>query len=85
LDRHQATSAAAMSSLQGELSKITSLMTNMQMSFARFHPPESTTTADPPPTQQAPTFHTPPNRSSQPLSPIPEESTPLSSTTPHPR
>jgi hypothetical protein len=72
LDRHQAQSSAAFDTLHGELAKLTSMMASMQSSLTNIHPP-----AEPPPSQQNPTFRTPPPLPNKPLSPILEETTPI--------
>jgi hypothetical protein len=75
LDRHQAASTNAINMLQGEMSKITNMVANMQFHFSRLTTTDSTPPADLTAAGQNRNFVTPPPLPSKQLSPILEETT----------
>jgi hypothetical protein len=84
LDRHQADSTTAFNTLQGEMSKLTEMMVNMQSNFSRFAPPEHMNHSYPTHPGQNRTFVTPSPPGHTVLSPIMEGHTPVP-TPPNPK
>nr|XP_051192241.1 uncharacterized protein LOC127305750 [Lolium perenne]XP_051192242.1 uncharacterized protein LOC127305750 [Lolium perenne]XP_051192243.1 uncharacterized protein LOC127305750 [Lolium perenne] len=76
-DRHQAESTAAINAMQGEMSKLSAMMSTLLSNTSR-NADESSATMDTASAHQSRPFSTPPPRTNTALSPIPEVTTPAS-------